>query len=703
MTMNVKSVWVESNPWFALSVQEGSPTLLTYTNKHSGISHSIYAPVFELDGEACTAILSNLQETGRRILPNRVSEYELTGEFGPKGKWRLHLLLRVPDDNPVLRFKYRLSASGESVMTKALGKDAISYAGVQFPIRTADGEAEVREVRFSEFVEPVHSYCLQEQPLDERHFAAGLDVAGPMIASWGGEGEDAQLLAYEHGSQMPDSFLRFRLAADGLAEIQAAKGNYLTGQPIGRDRYYDTIWFQYAAVSGGEKELTSAYRAFVLHHMALYPESRQPYIFYNTWNNQERDKHFRGKSYLASITEERMLAEIEKAHRIGVDVFVIDTGWYTATGDWEVNPDRFPRGLTPIKERLDSYGMKLGLWFGPNSAALSSRMLQRNQNNLMHWQGVKPDPHPVWETELSEKMCLVSPYADDFADTLIRLARDLGVTYFKWDAVQQYGCDHYGHGHGDSGHTSEERRDHYAFRLGIELTRIVEKMQEACPEAIVDFDITEGGRYVGLGFLSVGKYFLINNGPYYQNYNVPIDEAVDNWNIFFHPGPARSWICRTTYDHDKWIPSILFLTHYFPDDPADFQQISAGSLMLGHNGIWGDLLSVSEEGTDRLGRILGTYKKIRNEITAGSMTRYGKVGGSLEVYEKICGETGKGVIVLFAAVPGKQRYLSASSQLVRKVWHTAEAAVSFTEDGSVIVDVEFDKPGAAIVFFGVDS
>lgn len=38
-------------------------------------------------------------------------------------------------------------------------------------------------------------------------------------------------------------------------------------------------------------------------------------------------------------------------------------------------------------------------------------------------------------------MCLVSPYWEYLADTLIGLAKNLGVTYFKWDAIWQNGCN----------------------------------------------------------------------------------------------------------------------------------------------------------------------------------------------------------------------------------------------------------------------
>ena len=93
----------------------------------------------------------------------------------------------------------------------------------------------------------------------------------------------------------------------------------------------------------------------------------------------------------------------EVANRIGTDVFVIDTGWYDRTGDWQVDRQRFPDGLTPITERLDAYGMRLGLWFGPTSAAVSSNLLARNAVNRMSWRGERPPARPIWETEESEE------------------------------------------------------------------------------------------------------------------------------------------------------------------------------------------------------------------------------------------------------------------------------------------------------------
>ena len=199
-------------------------------------------------------------------------------------------------------------------------------------------------------------------------------------------------------------------------------------------------------------------------------------------------KAWQKRPYLADMNEARMLAEIEVAHRMGIDVFVIDTGWYEKTGDWRVSTARFPRGLAPIKAKLDEYGMKLGLWFNPTVAAVSSEMRQNPEDCLMTWDGKPHNPHEVWETEASQGLCLVSRYGKAFAEELIRLNREIGVTYFKWDAIGQYGCDAPGHGHGDAHNTPAERRDAYGFLLGRAMTDVVDRC--ARPARMLSWTLT---------------------------------------------------------------------------------------------------------------------------------------------------------------------------------------------------------------------
>lgn len=676
---------------YCVTLHGDADCLWRYQATGSSVTHAVAPPVFEIDGQSVPAVLRTLSSQPPVTLRHGVVEHRVSGTFAADPTLNLELVFRVAQGDPVVRFRYALHSTAPRRLTKTAGADALTYLG----LATASC-ATVTEVRFSEFSELVHSFCLVEEDLPDRQFENACQAMGPMLV--GKSGGHTFLVAYEHGSQVPDAFLAYHLTPDRRVALRAVKGNYFAGQPVAPGQPFETIWLQFAAMEAEEPALAAAYRRFVLLHQTENLASRTPYIFYNTWAYQERNQAWNNRPYLESMCQERILAEIDIAHRMGIDVFVLDTGWYEKTGDWRVNTRRFPDNLQAVKEKLDGYGMKLGLWFGPLHAALTSAMHHNHPDCIMSWQGTPAGIHQIWETEESQNLCLVSRYADAFADELIRLVKEVGVTYFKWDAIGQYGCDDPGHGHGDAACSAQDRADSYAFQLGQAMVHVVNRLCAACPEAIVDFDITEGGRYVGLGFLGAGKFFLINNGPYYGSYNIP--GCVGNWgNIFVYPGQARAWVCRTPLTFDKWIPSVLFLTHYLPDDPAGSQLINIASLILGQNGIWGDLLTISDEGVGRFGRLLGLYKQVRDEITASAPVFTGHAAGSPEIYEKLA-ENGRGAVVIFSSATGRYTYVTAHTT-ARSFDATDGTAIRYDTAGRAVIDFTFDEPGAKIVFFGV--
>lgn len=678
------------NTGVVLSIYENSDVLWSYKVKSSGKEVEINAPVFEINGENTRFILDSIKQIKYSQLNNGVTEYTFEGKLKSNSELLMIIRFRIPKNNPVVRFCYEIKSTGKYSLTKSNRNDNITYFTTSF-----ENANSIKEIRFSEFNEMVHSFCLSERQITESQVQDSTTFMGPFISASGDN--HSFILAYEHGSQVPDKFLEFLTLPDKTISAKAVKGNYINNYPLVKG--YQTIWFELAAVEGNEDELAIEYRNFVLNYMSENTESRKPYIFYNTWNFQERNRNWYKKPYLADMTLDRMLKEIDVAHKMGIEVFVVDAGWFEKTGDWQPSLKRFPDSLRILKSKLTEYNMKLGLWFNPTVAAQTSNMYTQNMIYSRTMNGEKGKPWPIWETEESYGMCLVSPYRDAFADKLIQLYKELGVTYFKWDAIGQYECNDPNHSHGDSTNTPQERLENYAFEIGRSMSYVVDKLTKACPEAIVDFDITEGGRTVGLSFLSSGKYFLINNGPYYFNYDIPFDREVDNWNIFFYPGPARGWICRTPLTYDKWIPSVLFLTHYIPDDPRENQSIAVGSLILGQNGIWGDLPSISSEGVKYFNKTLSMYKQVRDDMTQATLTRDGAVGGTPEIYEKINPPTGKGAVVIFSSHAGKYSYIT-KNKVNTNFWVSEGANLHLMADGKASITTEFKGPEAKIIFFG---
>jgi len=672
----------------------GKDCLWSYREGNDATEFRIAPPVFFIEGQRVVANGSDFKSAGAPVkLANGVTQYGVESAVASDPSLHLRIDFQVNDETPVVRFRYTLGSDRARSLMNANGANQVEYLKTSFA-----NLPQVHEVRLSNFADLTHSYMLDEQTIDERYFKDSQTLMGPIVAA--SDSRRSFLLAYEHGSQVPDAFLRFQLGPDRGVRLEAVKGNYVAGQALDPQHGFTTLWFESAAVEGDIDDLASVYRRFVLRSMAVNATTRYPYIFYNTWNFQERNKWFNGRPYLDSMNEQRILSEVDVAHRMGIDVFVLDTGWYEKTGDWTVSSARFPDGLKAVKAKLDQYNMKLGLWFGPTSAAVLSRVVQQHPEWRISWHGKIGEPHEIWETEKSYDMCVVSGYADAFADELIRLAKEVGVRYFKWDAISQYGCDDPHHDHGSDKNSESERADSYGFQLVRSMSHIADKVAAAVPGTIVDFDVTEGGRSFGLAFLASGKYFLINNGPYYQNYDVPIDLEHTNWNLFFYQGQARTWIARSPLTFDKWIPSTLFLTHYFPDDPKQWQEVNVASLILGQGGIWGDLPKVSDPGVELIGSMLARYKQVRGDMAESDPVVTGVISGSPEIHEKISATSRRGAVVLFATTVGSYHYVTAHA-VATEFWASEGVRVTRDSSGRAVIDANFEKPGAKVLFFGV--
>jgi alpha-galactosidase len=676
-------------------IEGSNECLWGYRVKSSGREFRILPPIFNIDGDRVGAALAGVDRVGEpQRLRSGVTEYIYRGVFALHPDLALTLQFRVGDESPIVRFRYTLESKGQHKLTKLRGVDDIYYLAVFFA-----GLPQLTEVRLSNFSELSHSYCLEEVALEPRDYAAPLQSMGPILVAT--DGQHSALIAYEHGSQVPEAFLEFLVGHDRGIILSGTKGNYLSDQVVSPAHNYETVWFEFGAINGSQDQLASAFRSFVQNDMSQSLASRKPYICYNTWNLQERDRWLNRKSYLDSMNSARLLGEVDAAHRMGIEVYVLDAGWYGLTGDWNVNLERFPDGLKGVRGRLDQYGMKLGLWFGATTADARSAAYQNYKDCVMSWKGVERTPSPGFASDVNYLMCLVSRYGDAFLEQLIRVHRETGMTYFKWDGIEQNVCDSPHHEHGTMAHSILERANSHAFQLVRRMGSIADRLVESCPDAIIDFDITERHRAVGLSFLSSGRYFLINNGPYYHSYDIPEDKGNVNGNLLFYPGPARTWVCRAPLPLDRWIPSNLLLTHYYPDDPLESQEVNLASLVLGQNGIWGDLLGVSEGGARYIAETLAHYKLVREAVAESDSVITGLVSGSPEIHEKISARSGKGVVAIFATAPGRYTY-ATRNQAAKPVW-TGDLAEAYVDSSGVgRITANFAKPGAKIIFFGVE-
>ncbi|MGW6152982.1 alpha-galactosidase [Streptomyces sp. NPDC055144] len=127
---------------------------------------------------------------------------------------------------------------------------------------------------------------------------------------------------------------------------------------------------------------------------------------------------------------------VDRAASVGVERVVLDDGWFlgrrddrTGLGDWFVDPDVWPDGLSPLVERVRSHGMEFGLWFEPEMINLSSRLAQEHPDwilappsgagpSIRHQHVLNIAHEDAWKFLYERIDALVSQY---------------GIDYIKWD------------------------------------------------------------------------------------------------------------------------------------------------------------------------------------------------------------------------------------------------------------------------------
>ncbi len=137
-----------------------------------------------------------------------------------------------------------------------------------------------------------------------------------------------------------------------------------------------------------------------------------------------------------NFDETKILDIARTAEKIGVELFVLDDGWFgqrndstSSLGDWCPNLNKFPDGVKGVAEKINALGMKFGIWIEPESVNRNSE-LYRN--------------HPDWvlgdldrNISQSRNQLLLDFSKEEVRDCIYGMIadvlRDMPVSYVKWD------------------------------------------------------------------------------------------------------------------------------------------------------------------------------------------------------------------------------------------------------------------------------
>ena len=147
--------------------------------------------------------------------------------------------------------------------------------------------------------------------------------------------------------------------------------------------------------------------------------------YLNTWESAYFD-----------IEETKVLALADKAKEIGVEMLVLDDGWFegrtdatSSLGDWRADKARFPSGISALAAKVKAKGLKFGLWFEPEMVSPKSQLYAAHPDWILHVPGREPS---LGRNQLTLDMSRreVREYVLEAMDEILSCG---DIDYVKWD------------------------------------------------------------------------------------------------------------------------------------------------------------------------------------------------------------------------------------------------------------------------------
>ena len=314
-----------------------------------------------------------------------------------------------------------------------------------------------------------------------------------------------------------------------------------------------------------------------------FAEKARP-VLYNSWYATTFD-----------VNEDQQIALARVAKEIGVELFVIDDGWFkgrlhdrAGLGDWTVDTKKFPNGLQPMIERINDLGLRFGIWVEPEMVNPDSDLYRAHPDWVLHY--------PKRERHEQRQQLMLNLAREDVCayllESLSKLLEENDIRFIKWDRNRS--VTEPGWPDAPLGMQREVR-----IRFVRNLYRLIEELQSRFPNVLFESCSGGGGR-TDLGILSrMDQVWTSDNTD-------PSDRVMIQYG-YSHAFPAKlmvSWV--TDEDWRQIHPSLRFRFHV---------------CMSGMLGVGTDLTTWSNEERELAARMIAQYKEIRPLVQEGILHR----------------------------------------------------------------------------------
>lgn len=316
-------------------------------------------------------------------------------------------------------------------------------------------------------------------------------------------------------------------------------------------------------------------RSLLPHGLTVHP------VLYNSW-----------EAVVFDVDEESQIAVAERAAQLGVELFVMDDGWFqgraidnAGLGDWWPDPKKFPNGLQPLIGRVNELGMGFGLWIEPEMVNPDSNLYRAHPDWVIHFPTRR-------RTEMRNQLILNlgrTDVQDYLIGVLDKLLSENNIVFIKWDMNRNVSEPGWPDAPGDA----RELWVRYVYGL----YRVWSTLAQRHPQVLWQSCSGGGGR-VDLGMLRMVDQFWVSDNT----------EATARLRIqegFSQAYPAITMEAQVTH-MGKPLTPLPFRFHVS---------------MLGSLGISADLLEWSDEEMAVAAEQIALYKEIRPVVQLGDQYR----------------------------------------------------------------------------------
>ncbi len=282
---------------------------------------------------------------------------------------------------------------------------------------------------------------------------------------------------------------------------------------------------------------------------------------------------------------------VDVAAEIGVERVVLDDGWFhsrrddrAGLGDWVIDPQVWPQGLSPIIDYITAKGIEFGLWFEGEMVNVDSDLYRAHPEWILH-EGQRTPPE--WRNQ--QVLDLGHPGAFDHVLSQVdAILSGHNISYIKWDHNRTLV---------DAGHLGQAgvRRQTQA------IYKLFDQLKARHPNLEIE-SCASGGARVDLGV---------------------IDHVDRFWTSDNNDALARQTIQRWTM---QVIPPELLGTHIGPTHghqtgrtlELSFRAVTA---LFGHAGIEWDITEADAKARKALATWVTFYKANRGFLHSEQMVR----------------------------------------------------------------------------------